>query len=112
MSKIDEWYERAESRYGPVMRAHSSIQPHQDADGTANLYYFDKERSLAFHWTGNPEHMVEVSQGGDHEQARWWFDFMAYGAASRSENTYLAATEEFKASCDAWIKKVEEGLLP
>ncbi len=110
-SPSDWWYENSQAVFGPVHAKQLDSQQRQDRDGQANLYYYDHPRTLAFHWSGNPDEKVEVSFGGDHEEPAWFFDYRTHAehldVNVARPTVYQTMIAEFAATCVAWIEKQE-----
>jgi hypothetical protein len=106
-SMLREWW--AEKSDDLSSRCHITRPPRipQDADGHANLYYYDARRMLAFHWRGDVTRPIEVSYGGDHEAASWIFRFQDHRPRRVIAGTQTLV-QAFEKTCKNWIDSIEE----
>lgn len=88
-------------------RSNVVVEERADDDGTAGFYYYDRNRTLAFHWTGDVMKPVQVQHGGDHEPVAFEFSYMRYKPLWVVAGTKTAALA-FKFACDNWVERVEK----
>lgn len=87
---------------------HEQPIPSQSRDGRPHLAYFIRERGLSFVWSGEPNEMIEVCEGGYGEPPTWGVsprmleEVTGLKLAQMYDASVLLAA--FKRACDAWAR--------